>query len=79
MSNNLIYVFWTPMNWLEFVTYVIIPSAIVLVILLYIFFNIRLLKLSFDYDLSLLPELDKLNNLKFERIYDILRKKNIDE
>ena len=54
-----IYVFWSDLNWLEFVTYIIIPSSMLLVILIYLYFNIRLLRLSFDFDLSILAKIDK--------------------
>lgn len=41
-----LYFFWYHLNWLEFVTYVLIPTAIVLVILVYIYFNLRVFRLS---------------------------------
>lgn len=43
-----IYFFWYNLNWLEYVTYVIIPSSIVLVILVFIYFNLRLLRTSLN-------------------------------
>ena len=51
--------FWSDLNWLEFVTYIIIPSSMLLIILIYLYFNIRLLRLSFDFDLSILAKIDK--------------------
>lgn len=50
---NSLYFFWTQLNWLEFVTYVLIPTAMVLVILTYIYFNIELLKLSFNFEIEI--------------------------
>ncbi len=41
-----LYFFWFYLNWLEFVTYVIIPSSILLVILVYIYFNLKVFRLS---------------------------------
>lgn len=43
-----IYFLWYNLNWLEYVTYVIIPSSIVLVILVFIYFNLRLLRTSLN-------------------------------
>ena len=57
-----IYVFWVELNWLEFVTYVLVPTSMTLVILIYLYFNISLLKLSFDFDINLLKKID--NNLE---------------
>jgi hypothetical protein len=53
---------------LEFVTYILIPTAMVLVILVYILFNIRFLKLSFDIDLNLIKLLEKSNTVKYDNI-----------
>lgn len=41
-----IYFFWYTLDWLEFFTYVLIPASIILVILVYIYFNLRLLRFS---------------------------------
>ncbi|MDD2870664.1 MAG: hypothetical protein PHS49_01630 [Candidatus Gracilibacteria bacterium] len=43
-----IYFFGYNLNGLEYVTYVIIPSSIVLVILVFIYFNLRLLRTSLN-------------------------------
>ncbi len=43
-----LYFLWYQLNWLEFVTYVIIPSSIILVILVYIFFNLKVFRLSLN-------------------------------
>lgn len=43
-----LYFFWYYLNWLEFVTYVIIPSAILLVTLVYIYFNLKIFRLSMN-------------------------------
>lgn len=40
------------LNWLEFVTYIIIPSSIIIMILLYIFFNYWAIKSTFSYDIE---------------------------
>lgn len=66
-----IYFFWNQLNWLEFVTYVLIPTSIVLVILVYLLFNVRIFKLSFDFDISFIEELDK----KYEEDLWILKSK----
>ncbi len=69
-----IYFLWYQLNWLELVTYILIPTAMVLVILTYILFNVRALKLSFDVDINLIKLLEKSNNMKFDTIL-----KKIDE
>ena len=50
---NYINIFWTKLSNVDFILYIIFPSVIFLLILTYILFNIRLIKLSFDYDLFL--------------------------
>ena len=67
-----IYVFWAEFNGLEFVTYILIPSSILLVVLIYLYFNIRLLKLSFDFDISVLAKIDKNLEEKHNAIKKIL-------
>lgn len=57
-----IYLFWTQFNWLEFVTYILIPTSIVLIILVYLYFNIKLLKLSLDFEIDFLEKIDKSLN-----------------
>lgn len=63
-----LYFFWYYLNWLEFVTYVLIPTAIVLVILVYIYFNLslfrKLLHISFLDENKILSDL-YLDDLKF--------------
>ncbi len=63
-----LYFFWYHLNWLEFVTYVVIPTAIVLVILVYIYFNLslfrKLLHISFLDENKILSDL-YLDDLKF--------------
>ncbi len=44
-----IYFFGYYLNWLEFVTYVIIPLAILSMILVYIYFNINIIIASFKF------------------------------
>ena len=61
-------IFWQQFDWLEFVTYIVIPGAMILVILTYILFTIRLLKLSFDIDLDFLWVLERLNTIKYTEI-----------
>jgi len=56
-----LYFFWYQLNWLEFVTYVIFPSSIVLIIFVYILFNLKLFRASAN--LSNRDELDILNFL----------------
>jgi hypothetical protein len=56
---NNFYVFWSTLNGLEFITYVLIPSAMLLIILVYIYFNARLIRLSIE-----------LNQEWFNKIYD---------
>lgn len=57
-------IFWIYFNWLELVTYVLIPTAMVLIILLYIVANIKLIELSFGWDYSVLEKLDSFSNEK---------------
>lgn len=74
---NSIYILWHHFNGLEFVTYIIIPSAIVLIILVYIYFNIKLMKLSFDFDLDFVDEIDKSNEKKIKKLKEKLKEKDI--
>lgn len=55
-----IYFFWYHLNWLEFVTYVLIPTAMVLMVLVYILSNIKLLKISLENDNEIFNKLDKV-------------------
>lgn len=55
-----IYFFWYHLNWLEFVTYVLIPTAMVLMVLVYILSNIKLLRISLEYDNEVFTKLDKV-------------------
>ena len=73
LMKNL-YFLWYELNWLEFITYVLIPNSIILVILVYIYFNISLIKISFDFDLSFLTILDKNYENKFRLIKKKLKK-----
>lgn len=66
-------VFGYTLNWLEFVTYIIIPSSIILVILVYIFFNIRLIRLTMESNIEFLDDIesqcnDKLKSINFEAL-----------
>ena len=63
-----LYFLWYYLNWLEFVTYILIPSAIILIILVYIFFNIKILKLSYNFDIDFLDSLDKMNEKELNDI-----------
>lgn len=56
------YVFWNTINWLEFVTYIIIPTAIITIILTYIFFNLRLIKMSIEDNAELLNNIEDMLN-----------------
>ena len=55
-----LYFLWYYLNWLELVTYVLIPTAMVLIILTYIFFNIELIRLTFNFDVDLAYRFEKL-------------------
>jgi len=61
---------WHTLNWLELVVYIIIPSSIILMILLYIYFNFELIKISFSFDTSLYD--------KFSKAYKNKKLKDID-
>ena len=65
---NNICIFWNHFNWLEFVTYILIPTAMVLVILVYIYFNIRLFKLTFDFDIDLVSHYDESNEKQLQNL-----------
>lgn len=54
-----IYILWIELNWLEFVTYVIIPAAMILMILVYILFNLDGVKLSIGYEEGLLEKIEE--------------------
>lgn len=69
-----LYFFWYHLNWLEFVTYVIIPSSIIIVILLYIFFNLKILRASMKISSEEKSILEDIL-LKDKLIEDILIKK----
>lgn len=60
-----LYFFWYHLNWLEFVTYVVIPAVMICMILVYIYFNLSLFrkssKISFDYKVEIM---DKLYDLE---------------
>ena len=47
---NTFNVFGHIFNGLEFVTYILIPSAMVLMILIYIYFNYWAIKATFNFD-----------------------------
>ncbi len=53
-----LYFFWIQLNWLEFVVYILFPVSILAIILVYIYFNIQYMKLSYDVDLKILKFLD---------------------
>jgi hypothetical protein len=65
--NHLFFI-WFNFNWLEFVTYVIIPVAMLVYILLYIYFNIRLIRISLYSDIWELKEITKLSDLKLDKL-----------
>jgi len=44
-------ILWDNFSQIDFVLYIVMPSSIVLIILTYILFNIRLIRLSFDRDI----------------------------
>jgi hypothetical protein len=74
---KIIYFLWYQFNWLEFVTYILIPTSIILVLLTYILFNIKLLKLSFDFDIEFLTDLDKKYKKTFKSIVKKLEREDI--
>lgn len=47
---NTIEFFWYSFNWLEFVTYILIPLAMILMIVVYIVSNLKLIELCFNFD-----------------------------
>lgn len=62
-----LYFFWYYLNWLEFVTYIIIPTSIVLVILVYIYFNLKVFRLSMNLtDISKQQIIDELLDGEYE-------------
>ncbi len=63
-----IYILWYQLNWLEFVTFAILPIAVVVLSLVYLLFNIRLLKFSFDFDIYFLTELEKSYTKKLDTL-----------
>ena len=52
--------FGTSFNGLEFVTYVLIPAAMVLMVLVYIFFNIRIIIVTLSLDGTTMEDLDSV-------------------
>lgn len=54
-------ILWINLNWIEFVAYIIIPSSIIITILLYVFFNLREIRLTLEMEDSsdLIDKLDK--------------------
>lgn len=71
---NTIYLFWSEFNWLEFVTYILIPTSITLVLLVYLYYNIQLLKLSFDFEMSFLEKFDKNVKDQHNKVQKLLDK-----
>jgi len=41
-------IFWIILNWPEFVLYVLVPISFILIILVYIYFNLELLFITFQ-------------------------------
>lgn len=70
-------IFWHTFNWLEFVTFIIIPWSIISIVLTYIFFNYRLIRISLESNEQLLEELDEECNLEFKKISLKVFNKNI--
>ncbi len=76
-----LYFFWYQLNWLEFVTYIVIPTSIVLMVLVYVYFNISLLrkssKLTLDYRFKVMEEIYDLEiNLSKEKKDDKILEEN---
>jgi hypothetical protein len=46
------------LNWLEFATYVIIPLAIVIMIILYLYFNFKILMMASELNSEIMSNLD---------------------
>lgn len=67
-----LYFFWYELNWLEFVTYILIPTSMILVILAYIYFNIEILKLTFNIEFEIFDKKLKrdIKDFKYEFHYD---------
>jgi len=61
-------IFWSNFTGIEFVLYIIMPSSIVLVILTYILFNIRLIAFVFDYDIFLYKDIRNKMEEKLQKI-----------
>ena len=58
---NLINFFWLELNGLEFATYVIIPAAIFIMIILYIYFNFKLLLIASELKSEIIEHLEDEN------------------
>lgn len=56
-----IYIFWYKLNGLEFSTYIIIPSAIICMILLYIYFNFKILIIAWELNNDIMKHLEDEN------------------
>jgi len=54
-------ILWYSFNWLEFVTYILIPTAIFLIILLYIWANFKLILLAWDLNKEILSGVNAEN------------------
>jgi putative effector of murein hydrolase LrgA (UPF0299 family) len=46
------------LNWLEFATYVIVPSAIVIMIILYLYFNFKIFMMASELNSEIMSNLD---------------------
>jgi len=59
---NWIHLFWHYLNWLEFITFILIPVAIVLLTLVYLYFNLRLIRLSMDSEIDELAFMSSISD-----------------
>ena len=66
-----LYFFWYYLNGLEFVTYILIPVAIVLVILVYLYFNADIIRSTIGFDLDFNGSFHNLCDCFKEWISDI--------
>ncbi len=61
-------ILWDNFSQIDFVLYIVMPSSIILIILIYILFNIRLIRLSFDRDIFLHNNSSSKLEEEFEKV-----------
>ncbi len=57
-----LHIFWVYLNWLEFTTFIVLPIAVLLLTLVYIYFNLRLIRLSMEAEMDELSFMTSLTN-----------------